>query len=108
MVELTSQRCFNHGPREAVARCFQCRRYFCRECVTEHDERLVCSSCLKKIPSPDLAATNAWGFVATLIQCVMGTLMVWLFFYFLGQALLSLPTSFHEGTVWEMNGGANQ
>ncbi|MBT8374528.1 MAG: rhomboid family protein, partial [Deltaproteobacteria bacterium] len=35
MKDLALQRCNNHGQREAVARCPKCRRYFCRECITE-------------------------------------------------------------------------
>src|SRR5580658_7631208 len=33
---LLDQRCFNHDLREAVAQCPSCKRFFCRECVTEH------------------------------------------------------------------------
>ena len=32
MNDLLYQRCFNHVLREAVARCPECLRYFCREC----------------------------------------------------------------------------
>ncbi len=56
MTELWTQRCQFHALREAVARCPECQRYFCRECVTEHDERLLCASCLRKLlerSSPD-------------------------------------------------------
>jgi len=108
MQAIASQRCFNHSPREAVARCPQCRRYFCRECVTDYDERVVCSSCLKQIAQPDSTARRPLGSIAGLVQCIVGILLVWVFFYFLGQALLSLPMSFHEGTVWQLNGSSSQ
>ena len=46
---LTFQRCFNHAAREAVARCPACGHYFCRECITEHDDRVICAACLRKL-----------------------------------------------------------
>jgi len=49
MKDLAHQRCFNHVQREAVARCPQCRGYFCRECITEHDDRVICAGCLSKL-----------------------------------------------------------
>ena len=52
---LTHQRCFHHSHREAVARCPECRQFYCRECVTEHDYRVICATCLKKI------AAGYWG-----------------------------------------------
>jgi hypothetical protein len=27
--------------------------------------------------------------------------VAWVFFFYFGQILLSMPTSFHEGTVWQ-------
>ena len=47
-VLLAHQRCFNHATREAVARCPECHHFFCRECITEHDDRVLCTGCLKK------------------------------------------------------------
>jgi hypothetical protein len=40
--------CWNHETREAVCRCPGCARSFCRECVTEHEARLLCAACLRK------------------------------------------------------------
>src|SRR6266576_2922250 len=42
------QHCWNHEAREAVCRCPGCARPFCRECVTEHEARLLCAQCLRK------------------------------------------------------------
>jgi hypothetical protein len=39
--------------------------------------------------------------MVTVIQFLLGLLVVWLSFYYLGQILVSVPSSFHEGTVWE-------
>src|SRR5882724_11906637 len=43
------QSCWNHEAREAVCRCPECGRSFCRECVTEHAARLLCAACLRKV-----------------------------------------------------------
>jgi hypothetical protein len=87
MEDLLHQRCFNHMLREAVARCPECRRYFCRECVTEHEDKVLCAACLGNKINADASSLSRFGRV---------------FFYYLGQILLSLPSSFHEGTLWEM------
>ena len=34
------------GSREAVARCPQCHRTFCRECICDHEGKALCSDCL--------------------------------------------------------------
>ena len=47
MTALAHQRCFNHALREAAARCPGCGNFFCRECVTEHDDRVLCAACLE-------------------------------------------------------------
>lgn len=43
------QQCWNHESREAVCRCPGCARSYCRECVTEHEARLLCALCLRKV-----------------------------------------------------------
>lgn len=42
------QQCWNHEAREAVCRCPGCAHSYCRECVTEHEARLLCAVCLRK------------------------------------------------------------
>jgi hypothetical protein len=101
MPQLTHQRCFHHAGREAVARCLECQRFFCRECVTEHDERLICAACLKKLASAP--ATRKWRLAGILhgTQFVAGIMVAWVFFFLMGRLLLSIPTSFHEGSLWK-------
>ncbi|MDY7037756.1 MAG: rhomboid family protein [Thermodesulfobacteriota bacterium] len=100
MKDLTHQRCFNHEYREAVAICLECDRFFCRECITEHEDRVLCASCLSTLnKSPWLRPLRYKGIIR-LAQFLSGSLALWIFFYYLGQVLLSLPTSFHEGTLW--------
>jgi hypothetical protein len=36
-----------------------------------------------------------------LAQCLAGWVLAWFFFYLIGETLLALPTSFHEGTLWK-------
>lgn len=99
--DIADQRCFNHGRREAAARCPECRRYFCRECVTEHEDRVVCASCLGRMT--ETSTRRATGITAGvgLIQALFGLFVLWLFFLAVGKGLLQTPSSFHEGAVWQ-------
>lgn len=100
MESLAHQRCFHHSRREAAARCPECGRFFCRECVTEHDDRVICARCLRKLVRRPLTERLRLAGIVRIAQCLLGVLIVWLFFYCLGRALLSLPADFHEGTLW--------
>src|SRR6267378_3693572 len=99
MQNLTAQRCLNHAEREAVARCPECRRFFCRECITEHDDRIICAACLRTISRVPLAQRRGFAGALRLAQCLFGLLLAWFFFYLVGEALLRLPDSFHEGAL---------
>jgi len=102
MRNLVQQRCFNHAGREAVARCPECGYCFCRECITEHDDRVVCAACLKKLARQPRNRRGAFARLFRLAQCALGVLIAWFFFFSIGEALLKVPTSFHEGTVWQV------
>jgi hypothetical protein len=102
MKSLTQQRCFNHVGREAVARCPECGQFFCRECVTEHDDRVVCATCLKKLTQQPFTRHTAFAWLLRFAQCSLGVLIVWFFFFLIGDNLLKLPDSFHEGTLWQV------
>jgi hypothetical protein len=87
--------------REAVAVCPECRRFFCRECITEHEDRIICASCLKKIfPATDRRRMRFINLLR-IVQGVAGIFILWIFFYFIGQILVSIPSPFHEGDVWK-------
>lgn len=101
MATLTQQRCFNHAPREAVARCPGCRRFYCRECVTEHSDRLMCAACIAAEASPATVRPRSWRGLGALGQFGLGFIIVWIIFLFVGRTLLDLPADFHEGTVWQ-------
>ena len=100
MSALAHQRCFHHSLREAVARCPECRQFFCRECITEHDYRVICAACLKKMSVSGAIQRGSLAWAWPFVQVSVGVCLVWLFFYFLGAALLSIPSSYHEGSVW--------
>jgi hypothetical protein len=99
---LSLQRCFNHAEREAVACCPDCHQYFCRECITEHDDRVVCATCLKNFAKAAVETGRGWVNTLALGRCILGLLAAWVFFYLVGEILLALPTSFHEGTYWQV------
>jgi hypothetical protein len=102
MPSLAQQRCFNHVAREAVARCPECGQFFCRECVTEHEDRVVCAECLKKLTHKPLLQRFALTRLFRLVQAAFGLLLAWFFFFLAGSALLKIPDSFHEGTLWRV------
>lgn len=98
---LSHQRCFNHGAREAVACCPGCARFFCRECVTDHDDRLLCAACLKSTSARAPSDRRRLSGVLHALQVAGGIALAWLFFYGVGQTLVRLPSAFHEGTLWK-------
>ncbi|HMP81948.1 MAG TPA: rhomboid family protein [Verrucomicrobiota bacterium] len=102
MPALIHQRCFNHGEREAVARCPECHRFFCRECVAEHDDRVVCAACLKKLARVPLLQRRGFVRARRFAACAFGLFAGWFFFYLIAQTLASLPHDFHEGTLWQV------
>lgn len=101
MTTLARQRCFHHSHREAVARCPCCRQFFCRECVTEHEGRVLCAACLTKSVAVPLTRRPAMVGVIRSGQLLAGLVLTLIFFYWLGLVLLRMPSSFHEGTLWQ-------
>ena len=37
-----------------------------------------------------------------LLMALAGLVVAWFFFHLLGEILLALPSSFHEGTLWQV------
>ena len=101
MPSILNQRCFNHAAREAVGQCQGCQSFFCRECLVEHDERMICTVCLRTQAKPPLTRRSLFLGVVRWGQVMMGLLMLWTSFYLVGRSLLMLPTSVHEGTLWQ-------
>jgi len=90
---LIHQRCWHHGDREAVVRCPECRRFYCRECVVEHQGRMMCAACVDRggEESGDRSRTAVWGVLGA-----CGFLLAWVVFYYLGMALARVPSDFFE------------
>jgi hypothetical protein len=103
-MELVSQRCRNHPAREAVARCPGCSRFFCRECVSEHDGRVLCASCLAGLLQKKIARGGRLARSRRIVLACAGLFAAWFFFDVLGHILLKIPSSFHDGTIWEKAG----
>ena len=105
MAYLKHQRCHLHRDREAVARCPECNRYYCRECITEHEDRMLCATCLGRIPdSRNTTRFQQLYWLIPFLQLGGGLLLLWVVFYYIGNFLSLLPTAFHEGTFWELGG----
>lgn len=93
---LSSERCFNHPLREAVARCPECGRHFCRECVSEHEDRLLCAFCIDRLLAGSRHRRRPLAGIAGVLHAAVGFLFLWLSCYFLGRLLIAIPSSFHD------------
>lgn len=100
MIILSTQRCFNHGSREAAARCPECGRFFCRECVTEHDDRVLCASCIAKQNGQSGTGRPKLRGLKSLVLLGFGFALLFLVFYYAGVALMMIPSEFHKGGLW--------
>jgi hypothetical protein len=91
-MNLLDQRCLNHALREAAVQCPPCKRFFCRECVTEHHGRMICVSCVAIRQATETRARlkTVWTLTAA-----AGILIAWLIFYYLGLTLARIPSEFH-------------
>jgi len=97
---LTSERCHNHATREAVAKCPDCRNFFCRECIAEHEEQVLCAACLKKRVGKPAATKRMRLPLWRTVQFGAAIFVLWASFFYLGRFLLSLSPAVHEGTLW--------
>jgi hypothetical protein len=98
-MKLAARRCLLHVDREAAVRCPVCREYFCRECVTEHDNRFVCASCLRELVKKETAPKASLSNWLTLpFRLCCGFSLAWFGFYILGRLLLLIPPSVQNGS----------
>ena len=93
MTALVHQRCWHHADREAVVRCPECRRYYCRECAIEHEGRMVCAACIAR---GEEGRQSSSGIARWTIFALSGFLLAWMAFYYLGMALDRIPSDFFE------------
>lgn len=104
MSTLAARKCVRHVEREAIARCPSCDGDFCRECIVEHDGRVLCAPCLAKIAVP-VAAPRSSTFARRardVAATALGVMVLWVAFYAGAQFLKLLPPTVHEGTVWKL------
>ena len=94
------QRCLHHLEREAVARCTSCTQHFCRECIVEHDGRVICSECRGKLLQKS-GTTISIGKRLGTWSMWRSIFVFWFCIYLFGKTLLLIPSSFHEGDVWK-------
>ncbi|MFH2099275.1 MAG: rhomboid family protein, partial [Pseudomonadota bacterium] len=83
--------------REAAALCLSCSRTFCRECVTEHEGRVLCSRCMVKGREKAGARRRFLSWAGPAFLGSSGLLFAWIFFYYLGLALARIPAAWHPG-----------
>lgn len=98
MTALVHRKCLNHGQREAIARCPVCSAYFCRECIAEHDGRVLCAPCLAKSALSAAKGGSGWGTILFPPGALLGFCLAWLLFMAAGKILIRIPASFHEGS----------
>jgi len=88
MPGLASERCLHHETREAVCRCPNCLRFFCRECVVPFDGRLLCATCITKANETPSAPEKRTSYAPQIMLGVGAMFFIWLAFYFLGWIVL--------------------
>jgi hypothetical protein len=69
---------------------------------------VLCASCLNKLLEPSQIRSLRFTGLMRWMQFLFGGMVLWMFFYYMGQILLSLPTSFHEGTLWQTGWWGNR
>jgi hypothetical protein len=94
------QRCWNHESREAVCRCPQCGNSFCRECVTEHESRLLCAACLRSLARAREQRPARRSGLAPVAMALAGIMIAWVVFFAAGEAMLTLAVR-AEQTAWQ-------
>lgn len=98
------RRCARHEEREAVGRCTGCEGGFCRECLTEHEDRLYCGTCFaSRAGAGGRGATGrraGWKHWKKGALAAGSLLCLTAGFYGLGRVLAAIPADIHDGTVW--------
>lgn len=77
---LRHARCLFHPLREAAARCPHCGGTFCRECVTDEDNKLACPPCLRRMMHPPAKPVLARTFLQSFAGLAALVCLAGLFF----------------------------
>ena len=97
---LLQQRCWNHEAREAVCRCLGCGRSFCRECVTEHESRLLCAACLRNLAETAAKRQSRVRRLTAAGLMLAGVAIAWAVFLTIGETLITFQQH-AERTEWQ-------
>lgn len=98
---LAQARCYNHPAREAVAICTVTGNPFCRECIVEHEGKMVSAEIVAQcLPVAEEAKSSWRGAALRALLSALALLLLAYGFYLLGRILLAMPNRFHEGVLW--------
>jgi len=97
---MLEQRCWNHETREAVCRCLVCGRSYCRECVSEHEGRLLCAACLRSQAQAAAVPPGRLHRVRTVCLSLAGILLAWAIFFGAAESLATI-TERSERMSWQ-------
>ena len=81
-----------------MCRCPACGRSFCRECVAEHEQRLLCAVCLDAAVHT-LPPARGRRLLARVALAVVGILLAWMVLFCAGESILTF-TGRLEQTAW--------
>jgi len=99
---ISEARCFKHVSREAAAKCPSCSKFYCRECVTEHEGRVLCVVCLEAELAIDEKDSEGIGrAILSVVLAISAYFLIVYLFFVLGRFLLSIPSDFHSGILFE-------
>lgn len=87
---ISEQKCEIHPRRGAAARCPVCESVFCRECITEHEGRVVCARCLSSMTEDATDEGERTLLYSGVLRVACGLLIGWLFFYTVARVLLRI------------------
>ena len=100
MIADLQKRCWNHEHREAVCRCPECGRAFCRECVSEHEARLLCAACLARAAQTAPRKPHPLRRLAPAAMLLAGMLLAWIVLFGAGESLIILGQR-AEQNAWQ-------
>lgn len=87
--------CCLHPQRGAAGICKGCARPFCRECLTEHDYRFLCKSCMAALVAADARRATLWAWISRPAAAIASFLAVYLTFFAFGKIIALIPPEYH-------------
>jgi len=78
-----------------VSLCVECRRAYCRECVVDHDGRLICAACLAGLRAPAARGGSVRQRIFAAAGMAVTLLLCWIVFYMAGRLLMTAESGHH-------------